>query len=125
MTKDVILAPSYAHIRSVQYRGDDPFSVGTVYVVTEIFEREKKRFIKQPALPLLLSMKRVKVAQAFQDITIGVAGLETAKLLHIGLGEPTAESRLVLLDASGVAIFIAHFHYSRDHFAMRRILPTD
>lgn len=86
---------------------------------------KKKRFVKQPALPLLLSMKRVKVVQAFQDITIGVAGLETAKQLHIGLGEPTAESHLVLLDASGVAIFIAHFHYSRDHFAMRRILPTD
>jgi GntR family transcriptional regulator len=122
--EDVVLASSYAHIRSVQYNGQDPFSVGTVYVLTEIFEQEKKRFLKQPALPLLLSMKQVKVAQAFQDFTIGVAGLETSKLLQIGLGEPTAESRLVLLDASGVAIFIAHFHYSRDHFAMRRILRT-
>lgn len=122
--KDIKLASSYAHIRSVQYKGDDPFSTGTVYLATEIFERDKKRFIKQPALPLLLGMKRVKIVQAFQDVTIGVAGLETSKLLQIGLGEPTAESFLILLDSSGIAVFIAHFHYSREHFAMRRILPT-
>jgi len=115
-------APSYAHIRSVQYKDNEPFSVGTVYLSTEIFERDKKRFIKQPTLPLILEMKRVKIVQAFQDLTIGVAGLETSKLLQIDLGEPTAESRLVLLDASGVAVFIAHFHYSREHFAMRRVL---
>jgi GntR family transcriptional regulator len=115
-------ALDYTLIRSVQYNGDEPFSVGNVYLATGIFARDKARFAKLPTLPLILGMKKVIINLAFQTVTIGVAGLETSKLLKVGLGEPTADSRIVLIDNKGVAIFVANFHCSRDCFALHRVL---
>ncbi len=116
------LAPRYTHIRSVQYNGEEPFAVANLYLASEIFARDKKRFTKQPALPRVLEMKDVKILHALQTVTIGVASIETSELLKIGLGEPTADSRLVLVDSAGVAIYVAEFHYHRNCFALRRDL---
>jgi GntR family transcriptional regulator len=52
-------------------------------------------------------------------VTIGVADLETANLLKIGLGDPTADCRLVLVDKDQVAVYVADIHYHRRCFVMR------
>ena len=115
-------ASGYTHIRSVQYNDDGPFSVVNLYLSSEIYSRDKKRFTRQPALPRILEMKDIKIRHAFQTVTIGVAGLETSELLKVGLGEPTADSRLVLVDDAGVVIYVAEFHYHRNCFSLRRDL---
>lgn len=117
-----LLASSYTHIRSVQYNGDEPFSVVNLHLASHVFALDKKRFTRHPALPRVLEMKDIKVLHALQTVTIGVAGIETADLLKIGLGEPTADSRLVLIDAFGVAIYVTDSHYHRNCFALRRDL---
>lgn len=116
------LAAHYTHIRSVQYNGEEPFAVVNLFLASDIFARDKKRFTRQPALPRILEMKDIKILHAFQTVTIGVAGIETSDLLKVGLGEPTADSRLVLVDGAGVAIYVAEFHYHRNCFALRRDL---
>jgi GntR family transcriptional regulator len=63
-------------------------------------------------------MSDIKIAHANQTLTIGVADMETAELLRIGLGEPTANCRLVLIDSEGVAIYVADIRYIKDCFAM-------
>jgi GntR family transcriptional regulator len=55
-------------------------------------------------------------------VTIGVADPEIAEQLKVGLGEPTADCRLVLVDDHGVAIYAADFHYHRNCFSLRRDL---
>ena len=64
-------------------------------------------------------MRDIKIAHANQTLTIGVADMETAELLKIGLGEPTANCHLVLIDDEGVAIYVADIRYIKDCFAMR------
>jgi len=120
------LADAYVELRSVQFSNDEPFAVATVLLARDIFVRDRKRFMRQPALPRILEMSDVKIVDAYQTVTIGVASPEVSDLLDIGLGEPTADCRFVLVDKAGVAIYVANFHYHRNCFALRRNLlqPT-
>jgi GntR family transcriptional regulator len=70
-------------------------------------------------LPKILEMPDVTINHAHQTLTIGVASPETADLLKIGLGEPTADCRLVLVDDKDVAIYVADIHYHKSCFALR------
>lgn len=117
-----VLADGYTQLRSVQFSGGEPFAVVNLHLAREIFVRDRKHFTRQPALPRILEMNDLKIAHALQTVTIGVAGPEVSELLEVGLGEPTADCRLVLLSNTNVAIYAADFHYHRNAFALRRDL---
>lgn len=112
-------APSYTFLRSVQYNSGEPFSVVNLHLDSRIFSRDEKRFTRTAALPEIAEMNDIVIAHANQTLTIGVADPETADLLKIGLGEPTADCHLVLIDDEGVAIYVADIHYIKDCFALR------
>jgi GntR family transcriptional regulator len=111
-------ARSYVFLRSVQYNSGEPFSVVNLHLDRRIYDRGAKRFARTAALPEIVEMSDIKIAHANQTLTIGVADMETAELLKIGLGEPTANCRLVLIDNDGVAIYVADIRYIKDCFAM-------
>jgi GntR family transcriptional regulator len=113
------LAEGYTFLRSVQYNDNEPFSIVNLYLAQRIFDRDPKQFARTAALPRIIAMGDVAISHANQVLTIGVADPETAGLLNIGLGEPTADCRLVLVDDTGVAIYIANIHYHKDYFALR------
>lgn len=112
-------AGGYAFLRSVQYNDGEPFSVVYLHLARHIYDRDPKRFAHSAALPHILEMDGVSIVQAPQTFTIGVADPETANLLEIGLGEPTADCRLILIDSDGKAIYVAVIHYHKDCFALR------
>lgn len=116
------LADSYVFLRSVQYNDDEPFSVVNLHLAKSIFEKGRKVFMHAAALPKIVEMADVTISHAHQTLTIGVASPETADLLKIGLGEPTADCRLVLVDDQGVAIYVADIHYHKSCFALRNDL---
>lgn len=113
------LAEGYTFLRSVQYNNNEPFSIVNLYLAQHIFDRDPKQFARTAALPRIIEMGDVAIDHANQVLTIGVADPETAGLLNIGLGEPTADCRLVLVDDKGVAIYVADIHYHKDYFALR------
>ncbi len=113
------LAEGYTFLRSVQYNNNEPFSVVNLHLAQHIFDRDHKRFTHSAALPKIVEMEDVSIIHAHQTLTIGVADPETADLLKIGLGEPTADCRLVLVDQNGAAIYVADIHYHKNCFAMR------
>ncbi|PSS61906.1 GntR family transcriptional regulator [Ensifer sp. NM-2] len=112
-------AAAYTFLRSIQYNQGEPFSAVSLYLAQHIFDRDPKRFTNAAALPMIVEMQDVEIAHAYQTLTIGVADPETAEQLKIGLGEPTADCRLVLLDKNGVALYVADIHYRKDCFALR------
>ena len=112
-------ASSYAFLRSVQYNDDEPFSVVNLHLAHNLFIKDRKRFTHTAALTKIIGMDDVSIVHAHQVVTIGVADPETAELLKIGLGEPTADCRLVLVDNNGIAIYVADIHYHRRCFALR------
>lgn len=112
-------AKAYVFLRSVQYNAGEPFSVVNLHLDASIYARGPERFSRTAALPEIAAMEDVEITHAKQTLTIGVADMETAELLKIGLGEPTADCHLVLLDGDEVAIYVADIHYVKDCFAMR------
>lgn len=112
-------AAAYTFQRSVQYNHGEPFSVVNLYLDQELYARNRKIFSRSAALPSIVKMKNVRIVHALQTLTIGVADPEAAELLKIGLGDPTADCRLVLVNDKGVAIYVANIHYHKDCFALR------
>lgn len=109
----------YAFLRSVQYNDDEPFSVVNLYLARNIFLKDRKRFTSAAAMTKIMEMDDITIVHAHQVVTIGVADPETAELLKIGLGEPTADCRLVLVDSNDIAVYVANIHYHRSCFALR------
>lgn len=115
-------ASAYVFLRSVQYNRNEPFSVVNVHIDKELFDRNRDRFTDAAALAQISEMEDVRLLHAHQVLTIGVASPDTAELLKIALGEPTADCRLVLEDDRGIAIYVGDIHYHRDCFALRNDL---
>jgi len=112
------LADGYAFLRSVQYNQDEPFSVVNLHLAHNLYVKDRKRFTHAAALTKIIEMEDLTIIHAHQVVTIGVADPETAELLKIGLGEPTADCRLVLVDSNNTAIYVANIHYHRSCFAL-------
>jgi GntR family transcriptional regulator len=115
-------AEIYTFLRSVQFNSGKPFSVVNLHLDQRLFMRDSKRFTRSAALPTIMEMVDVVVTHAYQTFTIGVADPETADLLKIGLGEPTADCHLTVIDDKGVAIYVADIHYLKDCFVLRHDL---
>ena len=113
------LAKAYTFLRSVQFNSGKPFSVVNLHLDQKLFLRDSKRFTRSAALPKIVEMEDVVITHAYQKFTIGVADPETADLLEIGLGEPTADCQLTVLDDKDIAIYVADIHYLKNCFVLR------
>lgn len=116
------LANAYTFLRSVQFNSGKPFSVVRLHLDQRLFLRDARRFARSAALPRIVEMEDVVIAHAYQTFTIGVADPETAELLEIGLGEPTADCQLTVIDEKGLAIYVADIHYLKSCFVLRNDL---
>jgi GntR family transcriptional regulator len=111
-------ANAYTFLRSVQFNSGKPFSVVNLHLDQRLFLRDSKRFTRSAALPKIVEMEDVVITHAYQRFTIGVDP-ETADLLEIGLGEPTADCQLTVVDDKDVAIYVADIHYLKNCFVLR------
>ena len=118
-------APDYVFLRSVQYRGERAYSVVSVQLARDIYERDPQAFRRQAALPVVAEMKGVKIASARQTLVIGSADPEIAGLLGVPLHAPTAEARCVVVDRRGIAIYVADIIYRGDCIRLETTLLND
>jgi GntR family transcriptional regulator len=109
-----VLADGYVFLKSVQYRGGDPYSIVALHLASDVFDRARKEFRDHPALPVLASLEEPRIKNAHQTLVISGADPETADLLKVGLGAPTAECRCVVIDEEGRAIYVANIIYRSD-----------
>jgi GntR family transcriptional regulator len=108
------LAQSYVFLCSVQYRQTEPYSIVSLHLARDVFDRAPREFRQQPALPILASLDALRIKRAHQTLVISGADPETADLLNIGLGSPTAECRCVVIDEHDRAIYVANIIYRSD-----------
>ncbi len=108
------LADSYVFLCSVQYRETEPYSIVSLHLARDIFERAPKEFQQHPALPILASLDSLHIKHAHQTLVISGADPESADLLKIGLGSPTAECRCLVIDEHDRAIYVANIIYRSD-----------
>ena len=107
-------AAEYVFLRSVQLKDGSPYSVVNVHLERSIHDRDPEAFRNRTALPVLAALNRKNIERAHQSLVIGSADLTTANLLQVPLGTPTAESRCVVIDRNGIAIYVAEIVYRND-----------
>jgi GntR family transcriptional regulator len=54
------------------------------------------------------------IRHAHQTVVVGAADPQTADYLKVALGAPTAQCRCVVIDAAGIAIYVADITYRSD-----------
>jgi len=118
-------APEYVFLRSVQFRGERAYSVVSVQLARDIYERDPQAFRRHAALPIVAGMKGVKIAMARQTLVIGSADPDIASLLGVPLNAPTAEARCVVVDRRGIAIYVADIIYRGDCIKLETALLND
>lgn len=112
--EDGRLAPEYVFLRSVQLKNDTPYAVVNLHLDRRIYDRDPEAFRTRTALPILASLSGITVAHAHQTLVIGTADPDTAALLQVSLGAPTAECHCVVRDRAGTAIYVADIVYRND-----------
>lgn len=112
--RDGNLAAEYVFLRSVQLKDGVPYSIVNVHLERRLHDRDPKAFRSRTALPVLAALNRENIERAHQSLVIGSADLTTASLLKVPLSTPTAESRCVVIDRNGIAIYVADIVYRND-----------
>lgn len=107
-------AQDYVFLRSVQLKNDMPYAVVNLHLERGVFERDPNAFLTHTALPVLANLQGIDIERAHQTLVIGTADPETASMLQVPLGAPTAECRCVVISRSGTAIYVADIVYRND-----------
>ena len=107
-------AASYAFMRRVHSRDGRPYCVINIWLDERIFRKSPVAFRTKTVIPLLKSMKGVRIETAHQVLTIGSADMEVAGLLGLPMNAPVAEVRRIFKDAAGTVIYLADVTYRGD-----------
>jgi GntR family transcriptional regulator len=107
-------APSYAFMRRVHSRDGRPYCVISIYLDERIFRRSPHAFRTRTVIPLLTSMKDVRIHDAHQVLTIGTADAEVAAHLGVPFNSPVAQVRRIFKDPQGTVIYLADVTYRGD-----------
>src|SRR5436190_1231027 len=90
------------------------YCVISIYLDDHIFRRAPERVRKELVIPLLMSMRGVKIAKARQTLTIDRSDVEEAGLLGIPVNAPVAHVRRVFNAPDGTVIYLAEVTYRVD-----------
>jgi GntR family transcriptional regulator len=113
--KDGIKAPKYYYLRRVHSRNGERYCVISIYIDHRVFRRAPVRFRRELALPVLTSLPGLKIAGAWQTLTISTADVETSRLLGIPVNAPVGEVRRVMCGPDRTVIYLAEVTYRGDY----------
>jgi len=108
-------APRYHFMRRVHSRNGEPYCVISIYLDERVFRMAPQRFRRETVVPVLLELRKVKIAYAHQTLTIGAADVEVAGHLGLPLNAPVAEVRRVCRSPDGTVIYLGEVTYRGDY----------
>jgi GntR family transcriptional regulator len=118
-------APSYVCFRRLYRREGIPINVASLYLDKRIFRRSPNRLRRAYIIPDILAMPGVKIAEAFQTVTVEAAEPSIATRLAIATGAPVAWLRRVFRDPDGVVLFVGEYAYRGDRVQLEMdLVPT-
>lgn len=108
------LAARYQFMRRVHSREGAPYCVISIYLDHRVFRMAPARFRRETVIPVLLELPRVRIARAFQTLTVSSADVEVATLVNVPVNAPVAEVRRVCVDPAGIVIYLGLVTYRGD-----------
>ncbi|EKF41850.1 GntR family transcriptional regulator [Nitratireductor indicus] len=112
-------APEGYHLlRRMHSREGQHYCIIAIYCAVPVFERHAARLREELALPVLLRSPDIDIRKAHQTLVIGKSDDETASLLGLAIGDPVANVRRILCDASGQILYLADVIYRGDYIRL-------
>ncbi|NJL07556.1 MAG: UTRA domain-containing protein [Methylacidiphilales bacterium] len=99
-------ASRYVLLENMQFHAGKPFAVSRLWVAGEVFDLAPERFRTETVIVVVYSLLGERVVRARQSFTIDSADNHIAKLLKVGIGFPTAESRINIIDDAGTLVYL-------------------
>ncbi|MGA0562543.1 GntR family transcriptional regulator [Ancylobacter sp. VNQ12] len=115
--EDGVAAPHYRYLESVQSRRGQPYSFARVHFDARLFDLAPTRFEREPTIAVIATLEEagdLKVKKARQSFIVGTVEPRVANLLAIGIGFPTVEAHLVVVDENDVVVYVADIIYRGD-----------
>lgn len=112
--EDGVAAEQYVYMRRIHSQQGEPYCVIDIYLDERIFRRSPRRFREETVIPILTSMKSVRIAAAHQVLTIGTADMMVAQALGLAVNAPVARVRRVFLGPERRVIYLAEVTYRGD-----------
>jgi GntR family transcriptional regulator len=81
------------------------------WIEASIYKTQKSALKTKPALLLLVEKHRDRVAKVTQSMTLGVADIEVANALGIGMGSPIALVRRTVFDRHDNRVYASKIHF--------------
>ena len=114
------LAAGYQYMHRIHYRHGVPYFIGSSYVERDAFKAiGKKGFDGAAPLRSLQAYFKGRLGRVMQTITVGMADMETARLLDIPLNSPTVILRRSVFDQDGVLIYESDGFHRGDFVRIR------
>ncbi len=107
-------ARKYFRMRRVHALDGVPYCVISIYLDDRIFRRAPERVRKELVIPLMMSMRGVKIARAHQTLTLGTADVDEAMHLRVPVNAPVGRVRRVFNAPDGTVIYLAEVTYRGD-----------
>ncbi|HEY8611747.1 MAG TPA: GntR family transcriptional regulator [Roseomonas sp.] len=108
-------APLYRHIRRRHWRDGQPFLLADVYLDSRLSSLVSAEDLStKTALRLVAELKGVRIVDARQTLTIGVADVESAHALQLPLNAPVAHVHRAAVDQKGSLVLVADGVYRGD-----------
>jgi GntR family transcriptional regulator len=107
-------APKYFYMRRVHAIDGLPYCVISIYLDDRIFRKAPARVRQELVIPLLMSLKGVRIARARQRLTIGTADVDEARHLRVPVNSPVGRVRRVFNAPDDTVIYLAEVTYRGD-----------
>lgn len=105
----------YQTMRRLHSRDGLPYLVGRFYLEFDLYKQgHPAQFRQRPTLPILHQIAADRIGKAWQRMTIGMADVEVAALLHVPLNSPVALVTRVALDRQGHIMYVGVGTYRGD-----------
>lgn len=109
----------YQMMRRLHRRDGNPYLLARFYLEYDLFRQGPPlQFRRSPTLPILHRIAGERIGKAWQNLTIGMADVETAALLNLPLNAPVALVSRAALDREGRILYVGHGIYRGDSIVM-------
>ncbi|MGE4335789.1 MAG: GntR family transcriptional regulator [Pigmentiphaga sp.] len=118
-------ATRYWWARRINWTRQAPYSLLTLHLDLDIYERHRAVYQRAAILPTLAQHASDQIASADQVLTIASATVEVAQHLQLKVGAPTAEVRRIVRNHRREVIYLADVIYPAKHLRQEtRLLPA-
>lgn len=116
------LLDAYWYTRRVNYTGETPYSLTSVYLDEGLYDKDQAVYAQQTILPPLARRLKRSMGHATQKLAVSTADVELARHLQISVGMPVVHVLRRVWDRKGRMVYVADVRYAAQYLSIETTL---